>query len=121
MRELKRAPETFQRMPEECLHWIRITGEELAKASARKAYEEENKKTVLAALKTTAKAKTEAGRETEARASDEYQAYLGEYEEVFFTERFYHHQMTWLRDKLEAWRTKCANGRREWEAYKTGG
>ena len=80
---MNKAPDKLTKMPEECLHWIRITGEELAKASARKAYEEENKKTVLASLKATAKAKTEAGKETEARASDAYQAYLGEYEEVF--------------------------------------
>lgn len=121
MTDLKKAPQTFKQMPEECLNWIRITGEELARASARKAYEEENKKTVLAALKAKATAKSDAAKDTEARASDAYQAYLGEYEEVFYTERYYHHQMTWLRDKLEAWRTKCANGRREWEAYKSGG
>jgi len=116
-----KAPETFSRMPEECLHWLRLTGEELAKASARKAYEDENKKTVLAALKASAKAKSEAAKDTEARAGDEWQQYLAEYEKVVFEERYYYHQMAWLRDKLEAWRTKSANNRRELEAYKTGG
>jgi hypothetical protein len=43
-------PEKFTRMPEECLHWIRITGEDLAKAEALWKYEEENRKTVLASL-----------------------------------------------------------------------
>lgn len=114
-----KAPEQFTRMPEECLHWIRKTGEELSKASARKAYEEENKKTVLAALKAKATAKSEAAKETEARASDAYQEYLADYEKVVFEERYYHHQMAWLRDKLEAWRTKSANNRREFEAYKS--
>ena len=116
-----KAPDQFTKMPEECLHWIRQTGEALAKASARKAYEDENKKTVLAALKAKAAAKSEAARDTEARAGDAWQAYLGEYETVVFEERYYHHQLSWLRDKLEAWRTKSANNRREWEAYKTGG
>jgi len=118
---MKTPPEQFRRMPEECLHWIRETGIELSKASARRAYEEENRKTVLAALKTTSSAKSDAAKETDARSSDEYQHYLAEYEKVIFEERYYHHQMAWLRDKLEAWRTKSANSRREFEAYKTGG
>lgn len=111
-------PDRFERMPEECLHWIRKFGEELAKASARRAYEEENKKTVLAALKAKAKAKTVDGKETEARSSDEWQQYLSEYGKVFYEERYYHHGLASLRDTLDAWRTQCANGRREWEAYK---
>lgn len=116
-----KAPEQFTRMPEECLHWIRITGQELAKASARKAYQDENRKTVLASLKFKSTAKSDAAKDTEARSSDEFQQYLAEYEQDWYVERFYNHQMVFLRDYLEAWRTKCANGRREWEAYKSGG
>lgn len=119
--ELKKAPENFSPMPEHCLEWMRVTGEELAKAAARRAYEEENRKTVLASLKLKATAKTDAAKDTEARASDEFQQYLAEYERVVYEERYYHHQMVWLRDKLEAWRTKCANNRRELGAYSSGG
>jgi hypothetical protein len=104
-------------MPEECLHWIRQVGDELAKAQALKAYEEENRKTVLAALKLKQNVKSDAGAETKARASDEWQQYLAEYQEAILNEAYYRHQLNWLHVKMEAWRSKNANNRREFKNY----
>jgi len=112
-----KAPDTFTRMPEECLHWIRKIGEELAKAQSVKAYEEENRKTVLASLKLKSNAKSDAKADTEARASDAWQQYLGEYQEAIMTEAYYRHQLNWLHVKMDAWRSKNANNRREFKNY----
>lgn len=115
--DTKEIPERFNRMPEECLHWIRQIGQELAKAEALRCYEEENRKTVLAALKLKQNSKTDAKSDTEARASDEWQQYLGEYQEVILRERELRHAINWLHNKLLAWQTKSANNRREFKSY----
>lgn len=111
-------PDKFSQMPEECLHWIRETGKELAKAEALRAYEEENRKTVLASLKLKQNVKSDAASETKARASDEWQQYLAEYQQAILDHAYLKHQMNWLQQKLQAWQTKSANSRKEWNAYK---
>ena len=114
---IEEIPEKFTQMPEECLHWIRKVGQELAKAEALRCYEEENRKTVLAALKLSQNVKSDAASETKARASDEWQQYLSEYQEVILQERQLRHAMNWLHNKLLAWQTKSANERREFKSY----
>lgn len=119
MLDLDKIPSTFnyKEMPEPCLHWIRQVGQELAKAEALRAYEEENRKTVLAALKLNQNTKSDAASETKARASDEWQQYLSEYQEVILQERQLRHAINWLHNKLLAWQTKSANNRKEFKAY----
>lgn len=114
---IEEIPEKFTQMPEECLHWTRKVGQELAKAEALRCYEEENRKTVLAALKLSQNVKSDAASETKARASDEWQQYLSEYQEVILQERQLRHAMNWLHNKLLAWQTKSANERREFKSY----
>jgi hypothetical protein len=116
---LQNIPRTFNynEMPEPCLHWMRQVGDELAKAEALRCYEEENRKTVLAALKIKQNTKSDAASETQARASDEWQRYLSEYQDVIFIERQLRHAMNWLNNKLMAWQTKSANSRREFKGY----
>ena len=104
-------------MPEVCLYWIRETGKELAKAEALRCYEDENRKTVLASIKLNQKEKSDAARETNARASDEYQRYLGEYMETILNHAHLKHQLNWLTQKLNAWQTKSANTRKEFKHY----
>ena len=109
---LVKAPDTFKKMPEECLHWIRIIGDEAARSEAIWKFEEENKKTVLATLKLQAKCKSDAASETWARDSDYWKEYLYRYQDAFMVFRFYHHELKLLYTKMDAWRTKEASNRK---------
>jgi len=113
-------PDKFTNMPEECLHWIRITGDKLAQYEALAEYHGEYKKTLLATIKMKMEG-SDAKKETVARASEEYQEYLFKtFLEVGKRHRFYKHQMNFLNQTLNAWQTQCANDRRQLGAYKNG-
>lgn len=118
--KMETPPDKFTRMPEECLHWIRQTGHKLAKYEALAEYHGEYRKTYLATLKMSLEG-SDAKKETEARASQEYQDYLFKtFLEVNKRHRHYRHQMNWLNQCLNAWQTESANNRRELGAYKNG-
>lgn len=113
-------PDKFKNMPEECLHWIRVTGEKLAQYEALAEYHGEYRKTYLATLKMKLDG-SDAKKDTEARASEDYQDYLFKtFLEVNKRHRFYKHQMNWLNQRLNAWQTECANDRRQLTSYKHG-
>lgn len=111
------------KMPHECLHLIEDTQKELSEASGLMAYEDENKKSVLASLilKEIKESKTKLSfsmAETKARASDEWQRYLGEYREVKTNYDRIKGRAKYLDAELSAWQTECKNATNEWRATK---
>lgn len=96
---------------EEALNFLNDNANKAGLAKAQMIYMENYRKTVLARLKRASTEKTDAGRDTEARAHKDYEEIcvaqyqaIVEYEQLFW-------KRTAAEATLEAWRTRSANQR----------
>lgn len=104
---------------EELLNERRLLGDKHAKALAEKEYLDEYKKTILSICMSyfEEKHKSNAAQEKEARKHPDYIKHLRDYRLAVEEECKHRHHLRLIDHKIDCWRTKCANNRKEFTAY----